>query len=367
VFRTCVAQWLSLVLGVWALGACAREHGGAHHAAAGSGALAAGHAAPDAGSAHLGGSAIAQLEPTDAAALSDNPPIMGTASFTNTSEGVDLLINVRGCLGTQSYPVYIQQGTDCSDATLLGAHWDSPRGEGIGTVDCTGTAGLGRNYDSRLATDKKPWTIGNPGSSDVLGHALVIYDPSTLQPVACGQIVRADDKAFSPPTADAGAPMRTRAQIAGLCLGKAFVRDNGQECPNPDELVKCASTHCELDACVATCSDFIGCVNSDSSGDPCSAQFTCPIDAACATCQSQITNCTLGFCPDVVACAPPITPDGPCSQLEACCAMQGDSAANCLDLVHALEKYSGDPSCVGVMLDWAAVAHLQVPCQFNTK
>jgi hypothetical protein len=373
VFRTYLAQWLSLVLGVAVLGACAREHGGAHRAAAGDGAPSAGHATPsaghgaaDAGAPHLGGSAIALLEPTDAAAMSDNPPVSGKGTFTDTGMGVDLVIDTRGCELAKAYPVYIQQGTDCSDATLLGAHWDSPRGEGIGAIGCTGTTGVGRTYYSRPNSDKKPWTVGNPSTSDVLDHVLVVYDPTTLQPIACGQIVRADDVALGQPSsADAGVPTKIRAQLAGLCLGKMIVRDNAQECPNPDEVVKCASTHCELDACLATCSDYVACLKSDTTGDPCSAAFTCSVDEACSTCQSQVTNCLLGFCPDLVACAAPITPDGPCSQLEACCAMQGDSAATCLETVHVIEKFSGDPSCAGAMLDWDTTAHLPVPCKFK--
>jgi hypothetical protein len=71
------------------------------------------------------------------------------------------------------------------------------------------------------------------------------------------------------------------------------------------------------------------------------------------------------FCADTIACAAPITAGGPCSQLEACCAMQGDAAAMCLDTVHTIEKLSGDPSCYGAMMDWDINAHLAVPCKFR--
>jgi len=60
-----------------------------------------------------------------------------------------------------------------------------------------------------------------------------------------------------------------------------------------------------------------------------------------------------------------VAPDGPCRQLEACCALQGDGAASCLDTVRLVEKLSGDSSCAGVMRDWDTFAHLRVPCRFE--
>jgi hypothetical protein len=370
-FRTHLNRLLIVMFASLAAFACAREHGDAHKASAGksdvnagSSAQTAGHGALDAGAARLGGSASAKLEPTDAAAQSDSKPISGLGTFTQTAAGVDLTINVMGCVLGKNYPVYIQAGTDCSSDTLLGPHWDSPRGEGITMISCTGTTGLGRAFYSRTSPDKKPWTVGNPSSSDVLGHALVVYDPTTLQPAACGQIVRGEPVALDAGAArDDTTPVALRAQVAGLCLAKMIVRDNAQECPNPAELAKCASEHCALDACLAKCTDYLACLGRDA--DPCAAGFTCEIDDDCSNCQQDVTTCTFGYCADAVACASPITPGGPCSQLEACCAMQGDLAASCLDTVHALEKFSGDPSCAGAMQDWDTTAHLAVPCKFK--
>jgi hypothetical protein len=45
--------------------------------------------------------------------------------------------------------------------------------------------------------------------------------------------------------------------------------------------------------------------------------------------------------------------------------MQGDGAAQCLDVVRLAQKLSGDSTCVGVMHDWDTVAHLKVPCKFQ--
>jgi hypothetical protein len=371
VIRTHLNRLLIVVSGSLALAACARQHSDAFKSSAtksavnaGSSAQAAGHGALDAGAARVGGAASAKLEPTGAAAQNNGKPVSGLGMFTETAAGVDLVINTMGCVLGKPYPVYIQEGTDCSAATLLGSHWDSPRGENIATLQCTGTTGLGRTFYTRLSSDKKPWTVGNPGSSDVLGHVLVVYDPTTLQPAACGQIVRSDPVELDAGSArDNTTPVALRAQIAGLCLAKMIVRDNTQECPNPAELAKCASEHCALDACVAKCTAYLACVGADA--DPCSAGFSCAIDDECSNCQLDVSMCAFGHCSDLVACAAPITPGGPCSQLEACCAMQGDGAASCLDTVHALEKFSGDPTCAGAMQDWDTTAHLAVPCKFK--
>jgi hypothetical protein len=72
-----------------------------------------------------------------------------------------------------------------------------------------------------------------------------------------------------------------------------------------------------------------------------------------------------GFCSDIIHCAPPITPNGPCSKVEACCQSQGDFAARCLALARQLESLGGDPSCVGAMSDWDFNSHLPVPCSWE--
>jgi hypothetical protein len=361
-----------IVSSLFVLMSCAREHGdevapggaGKPAAVGGRSAGSAGNGSPDGDDGRTGAKAVAVLKPTIAAASLGADPLTGTAMFSQTVSGVDLTIHIVGCDLGKMYPVFIQEGADCADATLLGAHWDSPRGEGVAPITCTGTSGGGRAFYTRSKRDQKPWTIGRPDVSNLLGHVLVLYDPKSLQPIACGEISRTADVApVAQPTGGVGPGPEIRAQIAGLCLTRSIVRDNVQACPNPIELDKCASEHCELDACVQQCTDYIACLAKDSA--PCSVAFTCPIDDACAQCQSRVSSCVFGFCADQIACAAPVTPDGPCSQLEACCAMQGDDAASCLDTVHLLEKLSGDPSCIGVMQDWDANSHLAVPCKFH--
>jgi hypothetical protein len=309
----------------------------------------------------LGARATASLDPIGNA-TEDGSWRSGTATFMQTAAGVDLMLQMRGCLTDHTYPLFIQEGRDCNAETLLGAHWDSPRGENMSEVKCVGTTGGGRTFYTRAVSDKKAWTIGEPTNSNILGHVLVAFDSTTSQPVACGQIVRAEDSPVVTPPSDAEpAPSaETKAYLAGYCLSTQIVRDNAQQCPDPAALAKCASEHCELDACAQKCSKYLACTQQDPV--PCE---NCVPEDDCGQCSSDVYQCTIGFCFDQFACAAPVSPDGPCSQLEACCAQQGDQAGECLELVQLIEKISGDPSCFGALRDWDTFAHLQVPCKFE--
>lgn len=318
--------------------------------------------------AHVGAKASVTVD-----AIADGA-IHGDGTFTETAAGVDLEFQVRGCANAnnaKSLPLMIVEGGDCSAASLLGPHWDGARGEDIPAASCIGASGGGRTFYTRLQSDPKPWTVGTPEASNVIGHALVVYDPETLQPKACGVIGRAPDKERAAPmSASTGGPSEdARAVISSLCLGRMIVRDNAQDCPNPKELNACASMHCEVDACLETCSDYTACLDQQvSTGtDICQAALVqCQVAQDCSTCIGNINRCVVGFCLDQLACAAPIMPGGPCSQLEACCNMQSDAEAQpCLDEVRALEKLSGDPSCYGAMRDWDTTAHLKVPCMFQ--
>jgi hypothetical protein len=352
------------------LGACARHHGdeaeSSPSSAADGGSDAAAPQIDEA--AHVGAKASVTVDALAGGAID------GEGTFTETATGVDLALHVLGCENVnfaKQLPIVIMQGGDCSAATLLGAHWDSPRGEGIPATGCVGNGGH-LSY-TRANSDAKPWTVGTPDASNVIGHAFVVYDPETLQPGGCGVIGRAPDKVQAPATtsmdAGSGPSELARAAIAGLCLGRMFVRDNTQECPNPKELNACAATHCELDACLETCAEYTACLDQqvNAGTDICEATTVqCQITQACSECSASINQCVLGFCADQVSCAAPVTPGGPCEQLEACCNMQGDDdARSCIELVHTLEKLSGDPSCYGAERDLVVTAHLKVPCMFQ--
>jgi hypothetical protein len=310
-----------------------------------------------------GGKATARLEPVVERAPDAGTAVDGVANFTVTTDGVDLLVMLNHCSTTAATQLVIQAGSDCSGDTLTGAHWRA--GQGIPDVNCLGVIGAGRDVFSRARDDTTPWTIGGPTTSDVVGHALVAYDAASGEALACG-VIALDDSAPPAPAADAGATdvsLLGRAQIAGLCLSKSIARNNTQQCPDPKALSACAQEHCQLDDCVATCADYLACTTT--ADDPCSVEFTCKIDTACSKCYGAVQMCALSFCGDQVACAAPTTEGGSCSQLEACCALQGDMEQSCLELVHSIEKLSGDPSCFGVMNDQQFVSHLMVPCTFK--
>jgi hypothetical protein len=331
--------------------------------------------APSSGSICGGGGAKATVE-LDAIPASTTPddvdaaipsPVAGTAVFATTASGVDLKIKITGCVNGSAYPVVIHEGAACTSATLQGPEWDPPRGEGIAGLTCTGNSGVGLLYYSRPNGDPKPWSVGAPSSSDVVGRVLVIHDPSTMEPLACGTIAPAPDDAgasTAAPPSDAGAipSAAIRAQVAGLCEYRSF--SPTPQCPDSEKLTDCACTHCDLSACLSQCSNYTACL----AGQPdagCAA--ACPVDPVCTECRSDIFECLLGFCPDVVSCNVP-TPGGPCSEVEACCAMQhGPRAQQCLAAIQSIEKLGGDQTCIGLMHDGDFLSHaaFDPPCNFD--
>jgi hypothetical protein len=369
---------LSLVSGAMLFCACAREHSeplspNVRAGAAGDAAAEGGKAGmttrnePKPGQSGVPGTkAVASFEPVGDAAQDPANGVHGTATFNVTESGVDLSILLQRCPPSGMIQLFIQEAGDCSPRTLSGAHWDSPRGEGIPTLTCLGVSGQGRGAVTRPREHAKPWSIGGPAESDVLMHAVVVYDAASGTPIACGVVMRdatAPEPTVQDPAATSDVPLLARAQIAGVCTSQSFVRANTQACPDPKALTACAQEHCQLDACVATCADYVACTSK--ADNPCSVAFTCPIDEACATCQGTVQMCVFNFCTDEIACAAPPSPDGPCSQLAACCALQGDMAQSCLETVRLVEKLSGDPSCFGLMRDWDFFSHLPVPCMFE--
>jgi hypothetical protein len=359
------------------LSACAKEHGEKPEIKAQAGEGAAGglsaaeggrlakpakQPAPPkkAGKAGVPGTkAVAKLEPVDGAP----DEVRGNADFVVTDDGVDFSVLMRNCKGNDRAQMFVLEGSDCSAATLAGPHWGGSRGEGIPEVACLGVSGQGRVALTRSSAGDAAWSIGTAKDSDLLMHALAYYDAASGAPIACGVITLDETEPAGIPDSVKDVPLLGRAQIAGLCFGGLVGRSNDQACPDPKELTECAAAHCQLDACVAKCSDFLACTTKEK--DPCSVAFTCDIDNPCAECQGEIQSCMFTFCTDVVACAAPPTPDGACSKLVACCNLQGDMSDGCLQVVRALEKLSGDPSCMGAMHDWDFFSHLPVPCMFE--
>jgi hypothetical protein len=292
-------------------------------------------------------------------------PIAGTATFVTTAVSVDLKISITGCVNGNAYPVVIHQGPGCTSAIVQGPAWDAPRGEAIPYLTCTGSSGVGLLYYARADSDSERWSVGAPSSTDVTGHVVVIHDPKTMQPLACGLIgpAQSDGGDASPAAAPAPVPsVSILAQLAGACFFRQM-SPTGQ-CPDTEKFAECACTHCGLSECLSQCSGTVACLESNPDAGCASA---CPAEPACAACASSNLRCLLGFCPDQVNCAVP-TPGGPCSQLEACCARQNGGRANpCLAAVKEIEQLGGDPSCVGTMHDYDFLtnAAYDPPCDFD--
>src|ERR1700712_2957233 len=122
--------------------------------------------------------AIATLTevPGDAA---DGGSILLTAQarFRQTTEGVDLELQIQDCVGEAAYPFAILEASDCSSASLQAAAWGDGRGQGLPTLQCAGTgvSHSGAGY-TRPSDKKGPWTVGDGSASDVVGHVLVMRE-----------------------------------------------------------------------------------------------------------------------------------------------------------------------------------------------
>jgi hypothetical protein len=101
-----------------------------------------------------------------------------------SSTGVSLGLSVGMCVDGKSYPVSIHEGMSCAGMVAQGAVWDMTRGSGLPEVPC----GMSANY-VRANTDPKPWTIGMPIGSNLVGRLVVMYDPDDpTKPIICGPI-----------------------------------------------------------------------------------------------------------------------------------------------------------------------------------
>jgi hypothetical protein len=199
--------------------------GGSAAGTGGTGGVSAGHGGSGAGGGGAGGSAGGA---GGAGGSSAAGPITGTAVFTATATGVDVMITINGCVDTKSYPVHIHEGSSCADVASQGPHWGAAaaatagsggsgggaagsagsagasgtagsggaagapamllRGEGIPEIACKGTTGT--TMLSRANTDPKlAWSVGGDTTTNVVGHVVVVHDPVAKTPrIACGKI-----------------------------------------------------------------------------------------------------------------------------------------------------------------------------------
>jgi hypothetical protein len=121
------------------------------------------------------------------AGQNEREPLMATGVFTHAPDGVALLLVLDGCKDGALYPVHIHAGHSCVDQSGIGERWDRTRGDDIPDLRCNGSH-VAQEYVRSHKADK-PWTLGGPSVSDVIGHALVIGDPDDRSlPLACGVI-----------------------------------------------------------------------------------------------------------------------------------------------------------------------------------
>ena len=116
------------------------------------------------------------------------PPVTGSVVFSRTTNGVTVGIALAMCADGKTYPIHIHAGTTCESMESTMGHWDPPRGENIPDITCMGsTANV--SY-TRTSDDAKPWTIGPPMESNIVGHVVVLHDPDDpSQKIACGPIL----------------------------------------------------------------------------------------------------------------------------------------------------------------------------------
>ena len=114
--------------------------------------------------------------------------VTGTGTFTQSGTDVLLSFTLNNCTAGKSYNIHIHQGSDCTDTTTQGGHWDMTRGEGIPNIMCNGTTGT-TTYN-RVATDATlKWSVGDASATDVIGHTIVVHDPDMpMTRIACGTI-----------------------------------------------------------------------------------------------------------------------------------------------------------------------------------
>jgi Cu/Zn superoxide dismutase len=121
--------------------------------------------------------------------------IAGSATFTNVTGGVQVVINLTNCPAGM-HPIHIHEGTSCTSTTTQGMHWGGTNGPGEnigpngGEITCT-AAMTGSLTHIRMNTPASmAWTIGPPAATNVIGHAMIVH--SSTMPNdrhACGVIM----------------------------------------------------------------------------------------------------------------------------------------------------------------------------------
>ena len=308
--------------------------------------------------------ALATIEPTIAAERGETTPIslFGQGALWEHGQSVTLRLDIQGCKPGTLYQARIQAGSDCSDKTLTGAVWSG--GDGIDTLRCPGTGAAIRKHYARQAEYDKPWTIGGSRETNVVGHALVLFEVESGQHVSCGVIERAPDAPPSETTDSEGPSLQVRGALAGVCIFDRLVGNKvTPDCPDYATAVACATTRCELNRCLDTCATSVKCLAQARGLDVCMAAFTCEPTDACGQCQSDVLRCEVDVCLDKLSCSGPARQDGACSQLLKCCMRDNENPASCLDFAEQLMRFSGEAECQRLIDDWNVRGDRNMPCE----
>jgi superoxide dismutase, Cu-Zn family len=125
----------------------------------------------------VGATASAHLEPR-----SGNTTLSGDAKFTQTTEGVKLVLHVTGA-SPGEHGAHLHEKGDCSDpeAKNAGGHWN-PAGHKHGSpppeashLGDLGNISVAADGTGHLVISSMAWKVGNGSPEDVIGKAVVIH------------------------------------------------------------------------------------------------------------------------------------------------------------------------------------------------
>jgi Cu/Zn superoxide dismutase len=134
--------------------------------------------------------AVAMVMPTGSGTIA------GTVTFEQKGTDVTVTYNLTTCpAGVHGTHIHVGPTCAAADPTMIaGAHWDSPRGDGIfdsGTITCTASNTFMGSYTRSGASATTSWTIGTGAANDIVGHAVVVHGPGgAMERFGCGVITK---------------------------------------------------------------------------------------------------------------------------------------------------------------------------------
>lgn len=142
-----------------------------------------------------GGGGMAGGAPTAVAMIQaiEGGTIKGTATFTQSGNDVTVVISLTDCpAGTHG--IAIHSGNGCGNRNAQGDHWGPERGEGIGggsgEIVCGSDMKAMLTYTRPGTNANTKWNIGNPATSDIVGHPIVVHGLQNSDHHGCGVIMK---------------------------------------------------------------------------------------------------------------------------------------------------------------------------------